>query len=189
VSLKVKKNDPAGSFFLLSLNGNPYLLQPKEGPISWYHEEMKESFLIGEADLSALSERVMQVITSRPKDTATVVLLDGDLGAGKTTFTKILAEGLGIEKENVQSPTFILKKQYPSSHPRFRRLIHVDAYRFTHPDEAKVLRLEEDLHDPQNLIAIEWPSRMTHLKADVSMTFKVIDEYTRDITLEYEESI
>jgi tRNA threonylcarbamoyladenosine biosynthesis protein TsaE len=149
---------------------------------------MKESFLIGEADLSALSERVMQIANTFQKDRATIVLLDGDLGAGKTTFTKVLAEELGIEKGDVHSPTFILKKEYTSTHPRFKRLVHVDAYRFTHPDEAKVLRLEEDLADKEAIVVVEWPSRMTYLKADVQMTFKVVDEYTRDITLEYEEN-
>lgn len=148
---------------------------------------MKESFLIGEADLSALSERVMQIAESRQKDRAIVILLDGDLGAGKTTFTKVLAKEVGIDQESVQSPTFILKKNYHATHDRFKKLVHVDAYRFTHPDEGKVLRLEEDLHNPENLVVIEWPSRMTPLKGDINMLFKVVDEYTRDITIEYEE--
>jgi tRNA threonylcarbamoyladenosine biosynthesis protein TsaE len=150
---------------------------------------MKESFLIGEADLGALAERVMQIASSREKDRATVLLLEGDLGAGKTTFTKVLAQELGIEKENVHSPTFILKKEYAATHPRFKRLVHVDAYRFTHPDEAKVLRLEEDLQDKEALVVVEWPSKMTYLKADIEMTFRVEDEYVRDIHIEYEEQL
>ena len=111
------------------------------------------------------------------------------MGAGKTTFTKILAEELGIEKESVHSPTFILKKEYASTHARFKRLVHVDAYRFTHPDEAKVLRLEEDLSDPEALVVVEWPSRMTYLKADIEIEFTVEDEHVRDITLMYEEQL
>lgn len=150
---------------------------------------MKESFLIGEADLGALSERVMQIAQVRQKDRATVILLEGDLGAGKTTFTKSLAEALGIEKENVQSPTFILKKEYTSTHPRFKRLVHVDAYRFTHPDEARVLKLEDDLQDKGAIVVVEWPSKMTSLRSDILITLKVHDEHTRDITLEYEENI
>ncbi len=161
---------------------------PKGRFVLWYHEAMKESFLIGEADLGALAERVMQVAGVREKDRATVILLEGDLGAGKTTFTKVLADMIGIQKENVHSPTFILKKEYVSQHSFFKRLVHVDAYRFTHPDEAKVLRLEDDLEDKSALVVIEWPSRMPALKADIRMEFKVVDEYVRDITIEYEEN-
>lgn len=146
---------------------------------------MKETFVLGEEDLGELAEKVAGILASKERSSAAVLLLEGDLGAGKTTFTKALAEHLGIDKESVHSPTFILKKEYGAEHPHFTKLVHVDAYRFTHPDEARVLRLEEDLKDPQTVLAIEWPSKMKHIQSDAILSFEVEDETMRHITLSY----
>ena len=148
---------------------------------------MTETFFLGEEDLGVLAEKVVGLLVQKQKPTAPVILLEGDLGAGKTTFTKALAYELGIPQDEVHSPTFILKKAYKGKHPTFRSLVHVDAYRFTHPDEARVLRLEEDLKDSDTIVAVEWPSKMTYLQADIELTFRVEDEHTREITLHYEE--
>jgi tRNA threonylcarbamoyladenosine biosynthesis protein TsaE len=152
---------------------------------------MKEVFVLGEEDLGVLAEKVASVLASKKEKEhlaqATVILLEGDLGAGKTTFTKALAHTLGIDREAVHSPTFILKKEYKGKHPAWKRLVHVDAYRFTHPDEAKVLRLEDDMADPEALVVVEWPSRMAHLKSDMEIIFRAEDEKTREITIVYEE--
>lgn len=150
---------------------------------------MKESFVLSVEDLPALADKVVDILSSSifpKKNRATVILLDGDLGAGKTTFTKELAGALGIEKEGVHSPTFILKKEYGTPHTNWKKLVHVDAYRFTHPDEAKVLRLEDDLKDRNTLVVVEWPSRMTYLRPDMEISFQVEDEDRREITVEYE---
>lgn len=150
---------------------------------------MKETIVLTEEGLPRLAERVVSILSSpsfSTRERATVILLHGDLGAGKTTFTKELAARLGIEKEGVHSPTFILKKEYDSSHERFKRLIHVDAYRFTHPEEAKVLRLEDDLKDRNSLIVVEWPSKMTYLKSDMELTFEVEGEHAREVTIQYD---
>ncbi len=151
---------------------------------------MKEVFILGEEDLGELASKVTAVLDrvyEKGEDRASVILLEGDLGAGKTTFTKSLASALGIPQEEVHSPTFILKKEYRASHPRFKRLIHVDAYRFNTPQEAKVLRLEEDMKDKQAVIVVEWPSKMKPLPSDISLLFTVEDERSREITLSYEE--
>ena len=152
---------------------------------------MREVFILGEEDLGELAKKVADVlerIYEQGEERALVILLEGDLGAGKTTFTKALAEYLGIDKEEVLSPTFILKKEYRSAHHYFKKLVHIDAYRFTHPDEAKVLRLEEDLKKKDAIVAIEWPSKIAHLKPDVTLSFEVVDEKSREITIEYEEN-
>jgi tRNA threonylcarbamoyladenosine biosynthesis protein TsaE len=151
---------------------------------------MKETFVLGEEDLTTLAEKAISILAMKKgeeKKMATVILLEGDLGAGKTTFTKALSTVLGIDGTTVHSPTFILKKEYRGNHSTFKKLVHVDAYRFTHPEEAKVLRLEEDLHDPETLVVVEWPSKMTYLKSDMEIAFRVEDETTRDITITYEQ--
>lgn len=149
---------------------------------------MKETLRVQEKDMRALAERVLDVLSSVYSVRAKVVLLEGDLGAGKTTFTKIFAEVLGIPKEDVHSPTFILKKEYEAKHGVFKKLVHIDAYRFVQPSEAKVLRLEQDLEEPETIIAVEWPSKMSYLKSDVDLSFSVIDEETREVILSYEEN-
>jgi tRNA threonylcarbamoyladenosine biosynthesis protein TsaE len=83
---------------------------------------------------------------ARPGD---VVLLVGDLGAGKTAFTQGFARGLGIE-EQVTSPTFTLARSYKGR----VRLNHLDAYRLESPQEAEDLGLGELLEE--GVTVIEW---------------------------------
>lgn len=148
---------------------------------------MKEHVVIHESDLKALAEKVLSYLSSYAHTKASVVLLEGDLGAGKTAFAQVIAKLLGVEGE-VHSPTFILKKEYKSSHVSYRKMIHIDAYRFNDPNEAKVLRLEEDLQDPHTIVFIEWPSKMTHVSHDVLVQFDVLDDETRDVTISYEKN-
>ncbi|MFA6608636.1 MAG: tRNA (adenosine(37)-N6)-threonylcarbamoyltransferase complex ATPase subunit type 1 TsaE [Candidatus Paceibacterota bacterium] len=152
---------------------------------------MKETLIINQEDLRDLAKKVSDILmeqhSTEKLTRARIILLWGDLGSGKTTFTKVLAEVLGIDSNDVHSPTFILKKSYNAYHEMFTKLIHIDAYRFNHPSEAKVLRLGDDLKNPQNLIVIEWPSKMNYIKPDVEITFKIIDDYTREVTLSYDK--
>jgi tRNA threonylcarbamoyladenosine biosynthesis protein TsaE len=150
---------------------------------------MKETFVLKHEDLGTLAKKVVDILSSSMNVQAKVVLLEGDLGAGKTTFTKVLANELGIDSDVVHSPTFILKKSYDAEHSLFKKLVHIDAYRFTHPQESKVLRLEDDLKDPQTVVVVEWPSKMNYLKSDVEIIFKVVDDDTREVTLIYEENL
>lgn len=151
---------------------------------------MEETLTVNESDLGILAEKVVTIMSGKlsrgDESCARVVFLEGDLGAGKTTFTKVLAEKLGINGEDVHSPTFILKKTYDTSHPLFTKLVHVDAYRFTHPNESEALRLEEDMKDPHTLVVVEWPSKMNYMRSDLELEFKVIDEDTREVTIRHD---
>ncbi|MES3004995.1 MAG: tRNA (adenosine(37)-N6)-threonylcarbamoyltransferase complex ATPase subunit type 1 TsaE [Patescibacteria group bacterium] len=92
-----------------------------------------------------------------PKEsTATVVGLYGNLGAGKTAFTKYVASVLGIY-ETITSPTFVIEKIYELEKQKFTHLIHIDAYRLKDSGELLHLGWNEILKDKNNLILIEWP--------------------------------
>ncbi|MCI5108581.1 MAG: tRNA (adenosine(37)-N6)-threonylcarbamoyltransferase complex ATPase subunit type 1 TsaE [Candidatus Pacebacteria bacterium] len=93
------------------------------------------------------------------KDRAVVIGLFGNLGAGKTTFTKGVAKELGITEE-VTSPTFVIQKTYDIPIGDFERLVHIDAYRLESGEDLKKIGFLETLKDPENLIFIEWPENV-----------------------------
>lgn len=122
---------------------------------------MQETTIQTPADLETLAAQVLAVLPQ--KDTATVLALHGDLGAGKTAFSQALARRLGVI-ESVTSPTFVVMRLYPiPDHSHFSQLIHVDAYRVESLRELEVLGLKELLANPHNLICIEWAERVSGL--------------------------
>ena len=93
------------------------------------------------------------------RDEALLVGLSGHLGAGKTAFVKAVAQHLGVT-EDVTSPTFVIMKMYPVTHPYWHRLVHIDAYRLERREELEALRWEQLIADPHNLILCEWPENV-----------------------------
>ena len=82
--------------------------------------------------------------------------LQGELGAGKTTFVQGLAEGLGI-KDPVRSPTFALMNIFKTTHPTITTFVHLDCYRLADASQVHHLELEEWLNRNDVVIAMEWP--------------------------------
>jgi tRNA threonylcarbamoyl adenosine modification protein YjeE len=87
-----------------------------------------------------------------------IVLLEGDLAAGKTALVRGLVEGLSGPPEQVSSPTFVLLQTYDCSTHGIARLHHVDLYRLSESlPELRELGIEEILSDPESVTAVEWP--------------------------------
>jgi tRNA threonylcarbamoyladenosine biosynthesis protein TsaE len=103
-----------------------------------------------EAGTLAMGERVSEMLLPAPK----LIILRGDLGAGKTTLVKGIAEALGAaEAEEVTSPTFTLVHEYRG---RKVRLFHLDLYRLETERELLTLGLEEMVEQPDALVLVEW---------------------------------
>jgi tRNA threonylcarbamoyladenosine biosynthesis protein TsaE len=88
-------------------------------------------------------------------DEGAIVLLFGDLGAGKTAFTRGLAEGLGIVPDEVSSPTFTIIQEYRGGR---LPLFHVDLYRLNDPREIEELGLDEV--GQAGVLSVEWAEKL-----------------------------
>lgn len=116
----------------------------------------------------------MQYISKSAKDTyklaekiatkfkgGEIIGLIGELGAGKTTFTKAIAKTLKIKK-NITSPTFVLMKIYPVklTGSKIKTLIHVDAYRLKTAEDLTAIGAQDYLGRPDTVAFIEWADRI-----------------------------
>lgn len=120
---------------------------------------------------------------SPKENTATVVGLYGDLGAGKTSFTQGVAKAFGIT-ENIVSPTFIIMKFYPILMNGFDNLIHIDAYRLDKSEELLRLNWQEIISNPKNLVLIEWPEKVSDIMPEhIKINFSHISEEGREIEI------
>lgn len=109
-----------------------------------------------------------------------VLLLAGDLGAGKTTFVKGLAAGLGIDPSEVSSPTFTLLHEYRGGR---LTLYHADLYRLDKTATEDLGLEETGVRD--GVLAIEWPDRLTHDMSGARLILiELVDDATRRITID-----
>ncbi len=153
---------------------------------------------------------MIKIITKTPKETqkvakmlakeilsldnrkkALVIALNGELGAGKTTFTQGFVAGLGI-KEEISSPTFlIMKKIELHSHKlkvkslklKVKYLYHLDCYRLKNEKDLIDLGMKEILADPKNIVLMEWAERVKKIlpKDAIKINFKHISRKEREL--------
>ena len=111
-----------------------------------------------------------------------VVALHGDLGAGKTQFTRGLLRGLGGDIHTVSSPTFVLLNVYDSGR---LKLFHLDAYRVTGAEDFESIGFTE-LLDEGGVVVIEWPERVEKLLPPrrIDVYLQVISPHVRRIEME-----
>lgn len=104
-----------------------------------------------------------------------LVLLEGDLGSGKTTFVQGLAKLLG-SSDRILSPTYLLHRSYKLKSTRFNTMHHLDLYRLGSTDDLKAIDLNELISDPNSLVVVEWAEKTQgitlpkHIKISLSIT-------------------
>jgi tRNA threonylcarbamoyladenosine biosynthesis protein TsaE len=116
--------------------------------------------------------------------TGSIVVLVGEMGAGKTTFTQSVLRAMGIE-DLEGSPTYSLINEYES--PYFGKVYHMDLYRLNSLDEALDIGIEELLY--QNVICfIEWPEKIKELLPDntIWVYLRANEDLSRIITIKDE---
>lgn len=133
-------------------------------------------------DTKEFARDIAETVARFHVDGARVIALKGDLGAGKTTFSKMLGGVIGV-KESIQSPTFVLMKFYNISFGHFKKMVHIDAYRIENDEEILRLGFDKILEDKENLVLVEWPEKIENLipKNSLEIVFTHIDEDTREV--------
>lgn len=114
-------------------------------------------------ETAALAQRLAPHLTA-----GDVLLLEGDIGAGKTHFARSLIQSLLVVPEDVPSPTFTLVQVYEAAG---FDIWHVDLYRLTSPDDVVELGLVEAFDDA--LCLVEWPDRLAELAPEEALTLRL----------------
>lgn len=131
-----------------------------------------------EDETIALGETIAAELPSKA-----VVLLIGNLGAGKTTLAKGIVKGLGAaEPDEVSSPTFTLIHEYSP------RVYHIDLYRLDRAEQVATLGLDE-IFDREAVVLIEWGERFLELMPDerTEIRLETLDENSRRIEMRRNE--
>ncbi len=133
---------------------------------------MRETLTRSDAETEALAAELAAAFRG-----GEIVLLSGELGAGKTVFVRGLARGVGADPEEVASPTFVLLTRYPGR----LMLHHADLYRLAGGGDDLELGLEE-LPGPRGVLAIEWAERLSVRPWDPALAIRVTLEHAGDDT-------
>jgi tRNA threonylcarbamoyladenosine biosynthesis protein TsaE len=137
--------------------------------------DISDKSIVTEQELTDVASQLVRQLSG-----GAVIALQGDLGAGKTTFTKALARALGCHQP-LASPTFALERRYAL--PDGLTLIHQDWYRLGSAEEVVGAGLAESLGDPRLITVIEWPERAPGLIPDnaLKISLDYVDATTRRI--------
>jgi tRNA threonylcarbamoyladenosine biosynthesis protein TsaE len=143
----------------------------------------KKYTTISASQTQKIGERLAEeVLNLKPKNSAVVLALKGNLGAGKTTFLQGFAKGLGLH-DKILSPTFVILKHFEIVGQNFENFYHIDCYRINSKKDISELGLKEILYNPKNIVAIEWPEKIKSIlpKDVIGLDFKFIDNRTREL--------
>jgi len=131
-----------------------------------------------EEETYSLAEELVKSLDKKKN----VICLFGDLGTGKTAFTKGLAKAFGINHYTVKSPTYAFVREY---HHQKGMLYHVDLYRLEKPDDILFSQIDEMAKKKGVLVVIEWADKMKNSLPEnrTDICFEYVNENTRKITV------
>jgi len=131
---------------------------------------------------STQETKALAIKVAKQISKGSVIALYGELGTGKTTFTRYLVEALGL-KSRVQSPTFVIARRYADKDIVFN---HIDLYRLTSRQEAEEIGIEDFLKSTDSITVIEWPEIIEDLLPEetIRIYFEHIDENGRKIKIQ-----
>lgn len=114
---------------------------------------------------------------------ATVIGLAGELGAGKTSFTRSFLRALGA-RGKISSPTFVLMKKHATKDSHYSHGFHVDAYRIRGSKEMAHLGFRQIIKDPRHIVLIEWADKIRRImpKGTIWIRFEHLKGNKRRIT-------
>jgi len=128
------------------------------------------------------AKKIAQILISK-KNLPKILALNGNLGAGKTTFLKSFAKSLGV-KEKIVSPTFVIMRKHPFLNKKSKNYFyHFDCYRIQNQKEILDLGFKEIISDPKNIVAIEWAEKIKRIlpKGILLIEFKILSKKKREI--------
>lgn len=133
-------------------------------------------------ETQAVAKNIAQEIIANTR--ANLILLEGELGGGKTTFSQGFVAGLGV-LQNVTSPTFVIMKTYLIPDSEYK-VYHLDLYRLNQEWEVLDLGIMDLIQNPNNILLVEWASKTPKLWENLPHTkisFEVLNATERAINI------
>ncbi|WP_410685841.1 tRNA (adenosine(37)-N6)-threonylcarbamoyltransferase complex ATPase subunit type 1 TsaE [Avibacterium paragallinarum] len=130
--------------------------------------EQFSQYIPDEITMCRFGAKLMQIVSQMATKKGIVIYLNGDLGAGKTTLSRGMIQGLGYEGK-VKSPTYTLVEEY---HLAEKSIYHFDLYRLSDPEELEFMGIR-DYFNPQSICLIEWSEKGQGLLAEPDLIINI----------------
>ncbi|OGY66112.1 MAG: tRNA (adenosine(37)-N6)-threonylcarbamoyltransferase complex ATPase subunit type 1 TsaE [Candidatus Harrisonbacteria bacterium RIFCSPLOWO2_01_FULL_40_28] len=112
-----------------------------------------------------IAQKIARKLLNEKREHAILIALQGELGAGKTTFVQSFLKACGVRRR-ITSPTFLIMRRYPLVHEYYSDVYHLDLYRITFSRELDVFKLPAIFENRHNIILMEWADKIKDIVPD-----------------------